>query len=175
MSAIPSQGLRSKIFLHPQCLQMLFAWFLCNFFIFWGKIKVGTCWKKKDQVISKWCSLRIHLRHMHCLAVRACPFPPTEKKAHEHLLCSTNTEAQPQQAEMGSWCLRTQQSHPGLPGVPVLQRSAVWNWHQAKTGCEFPGAVSEQSTGRRSLRHLRKLQVKRHGDMPAKSLLYSSS
>lgn len=47
---------------------------------------------------------------------------------------------------------------PGLPGVPVRQRSAVpiWNWHQAKIGCVFPWAISEESAWRRSLGHLRK-------------------
>jgi hypothetical protein len=62
------------------------------------------------------------------------------------------------QATGGAWC------------TVVSCHEPIWNWHQAKPGCVFPWAISQERTYRRRLRHLWKLQVR-----AARSLLDGSS
>ena len=145
-----------------------------NFSIFWGKIHGVTYGKKKDKVIAKWCSPCAHLRHL-CVSLwsKSASFIQPKIKHTSIFPLPVNAEARPQRVRWNPdvW------EHSGVTRATMGACSAevschkpIWNWHQTKTGCVSPWAISEESAQRRRLRHLRQLQVKRHRDLPAKSL-----
>lgn len=106
-----------------KCL-LLSSW--GNFSIFWGKIHGGTDGKKKDKVISKWCSPCAHLRH---LCVFPCgPSLPLLSSRKWSTRASSLFQWTPRLGHSG-WdgilVFGNTVESPGLPGVPALQRSAV--------------------------------------------------
>lgn len=57
----------------------------------------------------------------------------------------------PQQAEMGSWL--SVWEHTGVTQTTtdawrtvISCQKPIWNWHQAKAGCVFPWAISQEGT-----------------------------
>ena len=107
-----------------KCL-LLSSW--GNFSIFWGKIHGGTYGKKKDKVISKWCSPCAHLRHL-CVSLwsKSASFIQLKIKHTSIFPLPVNAEACLGHSGWdGILVFGNTEESPGLPWEPALQRSAV--------------------------------------------------
>lgn len=158
---------------------MPFSQFFWQLLHILGKDQAWYTGKETRSNHSKWCSLWTHLCHL-CNSLWSKPaLFLWLKRKHMGILPA------PRRLGLGRSRLRwdpgvwehsvVTQATRGACSTEVSYPKPVWNWHQTKTGCVFPWAISEESVWRRSLRHLRKLQVKRHRDLPAKGLSDGSS